>query len=462
MNEIIKSQLINNNEIDLKNYTLSLLDIAYKKGIIAEKKVQDIQLEIMQLLSENILLFTKENSSSVKTETAESLLSSILYCLNFYLLGFNDAQKCLDVLKTEHIKKIYENSTAFIKDEINASKELFKLIKANKISTELIAYNDTIDGLNEFFYSYNAEFSAHEAPCSIDYPLCFEIIDLQGVMYMKSYLKSIYLENEFCSLFNDSEINNMLTSYGNLYKFDYKDMLINIFKLVINNSLFSFILGKNPVNLSITKQELIYIDKKFQDFSQSDINDYVNEAFKELIFTLSINDRNLIEYINRYKKLFLNELTIHSEERTLSKFVITSISDIKSTIKINENKKLSDEQFKVIINEISSCKEINEKVNIITTEINNFEDFIDMLNAGFLTKDEYTSLFNELEEIESAMLLNHITQNQPYFNIFYITIDTLHLSSAQILWQTCFTEFIKSLSQAKLNNIEYFLANLEC
>lgn len=462
MNELIKNQLINNNEIDLKNYTLSLLDIALNKGFISEKYVQDIQFQIMQLLSENIMFFTKENSSSVKTETAESLLSSILYCLNFYLLSLNNAQKCIDILKTKPIKEIYEDGKHFIKSEVKQSKKLYEAIKENMLQTDLIAYNDTIDGLNEFFYSYDVDFSAHQTPCSIDYPLCFETTDLQGIMYMQRYLKGIYVENKFCNHFRDDEINNLLANYGKLYKFDYMDMLINIFKLVINNSLFSYILGKSPLDISIPKQELEYIEKKLQGFSKSDLSSYIDRTFDEFIFELAINDQDLIGYINKYKKMFLSELTIHIEKKTLNIFVITTILDKKAIITINESKKLSDKEFKTIINEISSCEEIKEKITKIRAELNNFEDFIDVLNAGILTENENILLFNELEEIELAMLIKNIAQNQPYFDIFDITIDHMHLSSAQVQWQECFKKFLKSLRKAKLDNIEYFFENLEC
>lgn len=462
MNELIKNQLINNNEIDLKNYTLSLLDIALNKSFIYEKDIQDIQFQIMQLLSENIIFFTKENSSSVKTETAESLLSSILYCLSFYLLSLNDAQKCLDILKTKPIKEIYENGKHFIKSEVKQSKELYEAIKANMLQTDLIAYNDTIDGLNEFFYSYDVEFSAHQTPCSIDYPLCFETTYLQGIMYMQSYLKGIYLENKFCKHFSNDEINSLLANYGKLYKFDYKDMLINIFKLIINNSLFSYILGKSPLDISIPKQELEYIEKKLQGFSKSDLSSFIDRIFEGFIFGLAINDQDLIEYINSYKKMFCSELTIHIEKKTLNKFVISTILDKKATITINENKKLSDKKFKTIINKISDCKEIKEKITKIRAEINNFEDFIDVLNAGILTENENILLFEELEEIELAMLIKNITQNQPYFDISDMTIDHMHLSSAQAEWQEYFKKFLKSLNKAKLDNIEYFLENLEC
>ena len=63
-----------------------------------------------------------------------------------------------------------------------------------------------------------------------DYPLYNNLIGkLDGVEFIKEYLNSLYLENLFCKKFSEDKIKYLL--YG--YSHDYKELIINIFEIVL-------------------------------------------------------------------------------------------------------------------------------------------------------------------------------------------------------------------------------------
>lgn len=74
---------------------------------------------------------------------------------------------------------------------------------------------------------YDPDFKAHDIKITADYPLYNNLIGkLDGVEFVKEYVYSIYLEDEFCGIFLEEKIERLLYAYSE----DYKDLIINILR----------------------------------------------------------------------------------------------------------------------------------------------------------------------------------------------------------------------------------------
>src|SRR5690606_6035417 len=131
---------------------------------------------------------TRGESTSVTTETAESLLTSIVYAADAYLSSLADPVKAMADLKTMDIREIYERGVAEVSQCFEETKRLYREITANRLEVPVDAYNLTIDeALPVFLGKYGIIFDAHNTMASIDYPLAQDDMQLQGVFYMKKY-----------------------------------------------------------------------------------------------------------------------------------------------------------------------------------------------------------------------------------------------------------------------------------
>lgn len=457
MNELKRYTSINEDAIDYSNFTFSLLNQANAQNIISAQKLQDIQMQIMNLLKNNTTKFTRGESCSVKTEVAESLLHSILYNIDFYLISVCDIETCLALLKTKSVEELYKSGLDSINSATKKSLYLLNHLQSTKLDVQMNAYHATIDtGLPEFFNNYNSEFFSDESPGSIDYPLSFDNMSLKGIMYIRQYINTLYLENTFCRLFPINNINVLLQNYGKIYKYNHKEMLINIFELVFNNSIFSIMLGKDAKNLTISKQECSFLNT----ILTSNINEVIRKSFNELIIDLNISDKALLNYLKKYANKFSVNLEQNVLEGTLESLVIVNKEPSQSINYANQNPRLDDDSFKKIVNEILTSRTAKSKADIIKTDIHNLEDLVDILSADCIFDNEYIMVFNLLTDIELAFILHKISGNSSYNNSIDHIVDTLHISSSEAAWQTKFVDYLKSLPRLRLSNITRISENI--
>lgn len=197
-----------------------------------------LQGRMMQMLGEEVLYYTKGASSSVSVETAQSLLESMLYCITAYL---NTLPEPATAMKTRDLGELYQNGLALIETYVEDAKKLLKEVKATRVETDLIAYNDTIDfAIGKLLECYNPRFEAQNTtPLSktaiFDYPLTKDDTNVTGIIYIINYLTQLKKENEFCAKYGKNHIRALLFSHGAKHHLDYREMLVNIPELILEH-----------------------------------------------------------------------------------------------------------------------------------------------------------------------------------------------------------------------------------
>lgn len=451
---------INVKKLNKNQYIISLFKEAIKIGLMSENEIIRVQVDIMNLLKDLILRYTKGESTSVTVETSESLLNSILYAIDFYMLKMDSPEAAVMELKEKSIKQIYENGIELIRDCIIDTKKLYGKIKRNKLSIELEPYNTTIEEILCFFEEYNIVFGAHNGMGSIDYPLVFDDMTVRGVSYIKNYLEHLEIETEFCRLFSEKEINRILVGYEKMCRLSHNIELINIFEILINNSLFSVLCGNEARQLNITKYQFNKMNEKLKRLTQ--VDGLINDAIFRIVDELRIKNEFLIGYINNYKKLFEKRLiSVLKNDRLDTFIVVENKEEVKYTFAFDEGKRMSEGEFNSMVKKIMKVSKIEDKIEIINSNVNSLQDFIDVFNCDCFFGEEFEKVFDSLSDIELAIFVKVVFYEELRNETADLSIIICQKRDVEAEWQEHFIKFMEGLCRERMAKIEEVLNKID-
>lgn len=451
---------INSKKLNKNQYTISLLKEAIKSGLMSEGEVINVQVHIMDLLKDLILRYTKGESTSVTVETSESLLNSILYAIDFYMLKIDNPETAVKELKQKSIMGVYESGIELLRVCVIDTKKLYGKIKRSKLKVELEPYNTTIEEIACFFQEYNIIFGAHNGMGSIDYPLIFDDMSVRGVTYIKNYLEHLEIETELCKLFSEEDINKMLFGYEKMCRLSHNIELINIFEILINNSIFSVLCGNEASQLNITKYQFNKVNQKVKELTQTD--KLINEAVRKVICDLKINNELLIEYINNYKELFKGRIRNVLKNNRLDTFIVVeNKEEIKYTFDFDEGKRMSESEFNSMVKRIMKVSKIEDKIEIINSNIHSLQDFIDIFNCDCFFGEEFEKVFGALSDIELTILTKVVFYEELRNETADLSIIIAQRMGTENEWQEHFISFMENLCKGRKSKIEEMLSQID-
>ncbi len=455
---IEKSIVLRQAYIDCEHYTLSLLQEGSYAGLIDESGLTRIQTEIMSLLKETLIKYTHGESTSVKSEIAESILTSILYSVDAQLIALSP-EDALNYLRINDVKRIYQKGLDLITSCFDETKILYRNIANNKLNVELYAYNSTIDeALPEFFAHYDPLYSAQKTWALMDYPLLYSDLKGSGIYFIKQYLENLAIEEHFCSLFDPEAVDNLLYNYGKVYRIDYRETLINILEILLTNSIFSVLSGNRALDLRITTHQYTLLQEKFKDLDNGLCTSIISKAINTLLEELHIDAPKICDYIKTYQALLMPRFFSALENGNLMNIIIISRDkDQPLDIRWDEGNKLNDEDFRLLVEQILECTAGTEKAAIINSSINSLGDFIDVLEADCLFDTEYTDLFTTLGDMELSILMRIVFAEELRVGGIGNLGTIIDEKQLEIPWQIEYSVFLNGLTPARIRAIEYFI-----
>ena len=254
MNEINIIGAINRENLDERNYFKSLIENAYNNEILTDDDMVNLQMQFFQLLDERIYKYNGNDSSSIKKEIMEDISNSNIYTISIYLKTFRNPDEAIKGIKKQGLKIAYQEGRKKIDKMLNIIRVMYIKVKQNKLNIQNNTYNDTvIGGIQGFLKIYDPDFKAQDIKITADYPLFNNLIGkLDGIEFIREYLNSIYLENTFCKKFSQEKIKYLL--YG--YSHDYQELIINIFEIVLLETIACKLVKRNIQDLTISTSEL--------------------------------------------------------------------------------------------------------------------------------------------------------------------------------------------------------------
>lgn len=429
------------NSFSEQHFFNDILKTCYEKKLLDDRILKRISYERLETLKVQLKYYTKDNSSSVMVEAAESILQGIDYTIGIYLKTLNNMDSIVKELKNRSLLDMLKMGHSLIKKKIAEGKKLLEKIQKNKLKVNNYSYNDTIDyGIPLFFKEYEDFFAAHETPGSIDYQLYMDNMDYKGIEYINNYLYTLNLENEFCSHFDIYEINELLKGYDKKCEL----LLVNIFELVFINSLGLIICGKSLERLNINSIDRKYIGNKLCKLSLRELKEVLLNCTNKCCEVLDIKNQSLVNYIrisvSQITLLINKSIKLNKLEKVFISFNESADNEI---IEYIDGKKLSDSSFRKLSEKIRECSSVEDKIRLIKNNIKSLEDLIDILEAECLFKEEFIKLFRNLSQMEIVLLSRHISD---------LSLDNEYERE----WYQEFNKYILSLSEKEQSEVKEF------
>ena len=321
MNKIEIISKIKRENLDERNYFKTLIEEAYNNEMLTNDDMVNLQMQILQLLDEKVYKYTGNDSTSIRKEVLEDILNSNSYTISVYLKMFKNPDEAIKTIKEKGLKIIYEEGRKKIDKMLNIIRLMYIKVKQNKLNIANVTYNDTIiGGIKGFLKIYDPDFKAQDMKITADYPLYNNLIGkLEVVEFIKEYLSSIYLENVFCKKFSEEKINYLL--YG--YSHDYKDLIINIFEIVLLETIGCKLVRRDIQDLAISTDELNEIYAMFKGKEKTEIKQKINNVYQEISNELVFDNEQLQKYIEKNFDYIAEMITNAVEQNTLDKIFIT-------------------------------------------------------------------------------------------------------------------------------------------
>lgn len=447
---IEKRHIIDRHNLSGEYYFNSILQEAYTCGLLNESDIENIQLQCISLLSYKSERFNMGDSSSIRVETAESIMKSILYSIGLYLKSLPDPDYAVKELKIVKVSDLYERSRNLVKTRIQTAKRIFNLVKENKLDTLNHSYNLTLseDGIGVFFKSYDLEYEAHDSPASIEYQLCNPVNDLVGIEFIQKYLENVYLENEFCMNFEAENIHHLL--YG--YDKGYTDLLINIFEHVLTTALGCSLANRNIRELNILQEDIQCLYEKLLKYDNYTLMLNIHKATKEIYEELNITNSSLQKYIETSLSKIVMSIENGLKLNTLNKVFIPQRNQyLEPKIHFESGVKMDDEEYRGLIAELLICRYSHDKLELIKEKVKSFDDLEDILLDAQLDEDEFVSLFNTLEDVEIAAMIRR--------HPFESDVQAVDLSEAEQMVRLYLANYIEQLSNNRREQILQIVGN---
>lgn len=406
MNQLEGKQRINRESLDKEKYFQSLFSEACRNHLLENSKVEKIRYELAELLAKETDRFTGGESSSILIEEAQHLLQAICYTIGIYLKSKQDVNTQIEILKSEKIPVLFYRGLDVIADYIKMAESTIKQIQSESLKINNLAYHDTIwEGVPEFFHDYEPEFASCDSPGTIDYPLCNEVKGGMGIEYLKEYVERLKLENDFCRLFKEKQIELLLQGYHK----DYKNLLINLYELLLTNALGCIMLDKDILQLNITKEEREWLQNKLSKVTSEKLDYMMKKAFDDICKELKLKS-DQIEYGSVALSQIILRLKLNLENNSLKQQFISFSEELEpENLCYEDGIQMEDEMLRKLIEEIRECRYIRDKMILLKEKVNSLTDLTLIMEECFYG-EELEEVFRLLSPDEVKLLKKSILE----------------------------------------------------
>ena len=393
--------------LNAAGYFEFLIKEGARLSLVTAEQLESLQYQLIELLAEQFNRWTGGQSSSVSVETGQRIQQSVFYTIGYHLKSLPDEERAFAELKGGSLRELFLQGKQRIGTVRKEAEALLLELRENRFSTDLRAYNDTLAaGLPMFFSSYDMDYGAHETPASVDYPLGNDKMNLSGIEYIYDYLRKLQMENSFCTYFSNDDIHGLMRNYDR----QYRELLFNVYDLVLTNAVGRLLLGRDDMELRISDWDLQYLQSSLSPLPEEQLCQRVDQAIGRLCELLSISDGRLSDYIRSSAANLKSRLNYGLKTGGLRRLFLSSEEAPQEPVILFEDKeKLDDDSFRRLADEIRECRLVSDKIALLRRASTGIADLIDLLEGDCFFGEEYCDVFTSLEDVQLALLKKRLS-----------------------------------------------------
>lgn len=294
-------------------YVQELLSEAVRTGILSAAEGEAIQFQILSLLADIISKYTKRKSSSVRIETAQSLLESIFYTIYAAVLQYPNAESAILGWKEQGTEAFFLAGQQHLKRLLDKSHILHQNLCDRLFQTPNSFYCGSIkDGISGFFKLYRPQYFAQETHITADYPVYIPFEGPGGILFIWRYLRELEMENLFLTRFPPKNVHHILEKSCP----GYENAPVNLFGPVLIAALGIVLAGGEIQTLTISGMDRIYLEQVFQRLNRTQTEELLAGAAERVSDALCLPDRAK-RYLKRAVKEAAFTVCHHSTHKTM-------------------------------------------------------------------------------------------------------------------------------------------------
>ncbi len=229
-----------------------------------------------------------------------------------------------------------------------------------------------------------------------------------------------------------------------------------MFEIVISNYIFGLIAGNTNKSIHITNSQYEGLVNKLGKLNLIQVRELIDQTFEQLIISLEMDDQSLIDYINDYKSIFTERVISNIKHGDLKYMIITYQEEKLQDIQfLDMDNKMDNDTFRELVGKILDCKQVEDKISLITTHVSSLVDFIDILKADCLFEEEFGYVFNTLDDMELSILGKIIYGEELRYK--EIKLTEMADKNFEDEWQRYYTDYINHLSNDRIAKIAYLM-----
>lgn len=431
-NSLDQNHTIDRSLLNEEFYVQSLLEAAQHKALLSESDITNMQHELLSLLAEKTAQFRGGESSSIRVEKAQEIMSSLLFTVGIWLKTYPAPEDAVTALQQESIRFLYQKGRRRIDTMLAATKTTYAKLQDQLLDTPNLCYRETLaDGIPGFFKLYRPDYFAQEVHITADYPLLNPMPKLAGIEFISAYVKAAYFENQFCTCFSADVVHRLLRGYQN----EYPELIFNLYEIIYTAAIGCVLTGTDLSQLDITQAGLRFLVSKFQ--SENGTIALLSYAVAELICRFQFS-QELSQYLKNSIPHIKSSIKIAVQNQTLHQiFILPTLADESPKIPYSLGEKMDDGQYRKVVEEIRACRFCTDKLALMKTHIHTLSDLEDVLLDAAFSREEMQFILQSLEPSEIIILSKR--------HLLQFDSGSLHLRAEEQFLSLCLQDFISTL-----------------
>lgn len=246
--------------------------------------------ELLPIVSELAQKYSGCESTSVTYEKAESLMQSVLFCINEYNNSCGNSPARRDI----SLREQYDTGVKLVYEKVENIRTIFNEISFRFEDFGVRCLYDTVQkGIPEFLKWYDIKFCPQNTILTLDYPLLTDCSSLTGADAVHKYIQAIQTEQSFLNAFDRNYVISVLEKYDP----EYTDMIENVCGIVLANMIGHIAIKKPFQDTGLTCEEYIHLAEMFRKKSVYDIESDIKRLTKKIVCQFYESDTAILEYL---------------------------------------------------------------------------------------------------------------------------------------------------------------------
>ncbi|MEM1483757.1 DUF6179 domain-containing protein [Oscillospiraceae bacterium PP1C4] len=411
----------------------SLMQKASHASLLTADVKERIQGDLLILLRNQINGITRGESSSVTVEVAEQLMDGIGYCIDLALSTESTKEESLTLLQTKSIAQLYQTGADLLQSYATACEALLARVRSTRIATVNEGYNIVLDtSFPLFLRQWKCSPYPHDFVVVTEYPLAVQN-NQSGILGVHARLSALALENRFCARFAGC-LDELLDDYARQTRVPSENAYVNLFTIALQNLLLNRLLGRT--GLTLTASETDALQAQLAPLTAEQREQMILGAAAFIIADCKFDNAKLDSYILKNTKQFADGINMTGGR--LEAFGVVHSSDEETLY--TDGKRLENDVFTAIINEILLCDTAAEKIEVIKDELHSLVDLCDMLGANCIFEKEFEEIFSSFDSMTYALIL---TKLQIDVKAGFIILQS------EVDWQIRLVEYLNALDSSQ-------------